>query len=977
MPIWIPGGRGGQGGGLTLGPSTNTFSGADKAAAAAARDAYDAANDGWIESYDAEPTYTIILEWPTTPTNTVFQARRGGAWADVSALVRGPRGDTGGRGLPGDDGDDGEDGMDAVLPADSEFGSKAFRNPPTDLDDTEKETVRDAIGAGTGSGTALTDTEIGDKAFSNPPSDLTDEEKETARDAIGAGTGDGGTSDGSGLSSVETDDSTIEGDGTSGDPIKIKDGGVGTDQLASSAVTQAKIGANQVSTGKIKNNAVTTAKIGDAQITPAKLDAGDDTKKEAFRTAIGSPANYSDLSGEVPLNAIPAGITRDTELDAHIPAEDVLRIPSAPPADETRYWSSVSGSAAWRAITAGNGESYDDAPVDGRLDILEQIWDRDSWQSVANDDHVSCALVPVADLSGSPDVASYTFARNASLLQSNLAAVVLLREKMNRSLFRVLVAGAGTGQNIGYAGSVWTELTGWANVPDGFKVYRAVAANLQLMSVGSPISLVTQIRDFPAAVTGNAYTDAEKAKLAAIEANATADQTGQEIKDAYEGQTDTNAFTDTEKTKLGAIEENATADQTAGEIKNALEGLSGNNRLSYTALRDAPAGDGSSTTVEGGYDVDVITRWMGATDLAAFFSLDVGDTVYIGDGTNTGSARLLHRQEDGNVITFALEAHDWSDYTGTVSLYNASNRISANAFADLTTAGEQTTAAAVDTAGEWHREEEIPGAGYETYEFINRDLLGVTDALEDVASKTAPIRDHTRTLTYATPANMEVAISSSLRANAGVSSIAGLTYRAAATGIRIVTPGSYRIYARVPSNETLNNIRGNRLHSGNVIEHFTGWRDHGLTGSHRYYSWTHGSDLSSSVYLQRAEQVTATATASATFVEPEWHGALDSEKVREAIDDRAVNVTVTSPDEVVHSVPVNEPTPVSFPRVARLAQRVIELPVGYRLRSLIGNGGEELFEWTFTEPSNIPTYTSPALGGARSERVQTLYVDEV
>ena len=55
----------------------------------------------------------------------------------------------------------------------------------------------------------------------------------------------------------------------------------------------------------------------------------------------------------------------------------------------------------------------------------------------------------------------------------------------------------------------------------------------------------------------NAFTDALSSKLAGIEASATADQTGAEIKTAYEGESDTNAFTDAEQTKLGAIEASA------------------------------------------------------------------------------------------------------------------------------------------------------------------------------------------------------------------------------------------------------------------------------------------------------------------------------------------------------------------------------------------------------------------------------------
>ena len=69
----------------------------------------------------------------------------------------------------------------------------------------------------------------------------------------------------------------------------------------------------------------------------------------------------------------------------------------------------------------------------------------------------------------------------------------------------------------------------------------------------------------------NAFTDAEKAKLAGIDTSATDDQTGAEIKTAYEAEADTNAFTDAEKTKLAGVEAGATADQTGAEIKTAYE----------------------------------------------------------------------------------------------------------------------------------------------------------------------------------------------------------------------------------------------------------------------------------------------------------------------------------------------------------------------------------------------------------------------
>jgi hypothetical protein len=57
--------------------------------------------------------------------------------------------------------------------------------------------------------------------------------------------------------------------------------------------------------------------------------------------------------------------------------------------------------------------------------------------------------------------------------------------------------------------------------------------------------------------TTASYTTAEETKLSGIESGATADQTGAEIKAAYEAEADTNAFTDVEKSKLSGIEANA------------------------------------------------------------------------------------------------------------------------------------------------------------------------------------------------------------------------------------------------------------------------------------------------------------------------------------------------------------------------------------------------------------------------------------
>jgi len=82
---------------------------------------------------------------------------------------------------------------------------------------------------------------------------------------------------------------------------------------------------------------------------------------------------------------------------------------------------------------------------------------------------------------------------------------------------------------------------------------------------------------YEAEANTNAFTDAEQTKLSGIETAATADQTDAEIKTAYEANSNTNAFTDAEQTKLTGIETAATADQTGAEIKVAYEGEANTN----------------------------------------------------------------------------------------------------------------------------------------------------------------------------------------------------------------------------------------------------------------------------------------------------------------------------------------------------------------------------------------------------------------
>lgn len=93
----------------------------------------------------------------------------------------------------------------------------------------------------------------------------------------------------------------------------------------------------------------------------------------------------------------------------------------------------------------------------------------------------------------------------------------------------------------------------------------------------------SEVTDFATAVSSNAavaantaknsYPSADATKLAGIETGATADQTGAEIKTAYEGEADTNAYTDAEKTKLAGVATAATANPNA--VDSDVTGITG------------------------------------------------------------------------------------------------------------------------------------------------------------------------------------------------------------------------------------------------------------------------------------------------------------------------------------------------------------------------------------------------------------------
>lgn len=119
-------------------------------------------------------------------------------------------------------------------------------------------------------------------------------------------------------------------------------------------------------------------------------------------------------------------------------------------------------------------------------------------------------------------------------------------------------------------------------------------------------------------------------KLDGIETGATADQTGAEIKTAYEAEADTNAFTDAEKTKLSGIETGA--DVTDATNVNAAGAVMESDFSSAKTILVQQSGTGSPETLSVGQNTLVGRGSGGASTIDALGVADVQSLLNIEDG---------------------------------------------------------------------------------------------------------------------------------------------------------------------------------------------------------------------------------------------------------------------------------------------------------------------------------------------------------
>jgi hypothetical protein len=200
-----------------------------------------------------------------------------------------------------------------------------------------------------------------------------------------------------------------------------------------------------------------------------------------------------------------------------------------------------------------------------------------------------------------------------------------------------------------------------------------------------------------------AFVDGDKTKLDGIEPNATADQTGAEIKAAYESESNTNAFTDAEQGKLAGIEsgaeQNNISDAHAAELTGggettlhshagsggvtdhgALSGLADDDHAQY-ALADGtrgnfePTGAASSAVSAHVGEANPHTQYLQSADLSGY-QLQPSEGAFVdgdktkldgietsADVTDTANVTAAGALMDSEVTNLAaVKAFDPADY---------------------------------------------------------------------------------------------------------------------------------------------------------------------------------------------------------------------------------------------------------------------------------------------------------------------------
>ena len=232
----------------------------------------------------------------------------------------------------------------------------------------------------------------------------------------------------------------------------------------------------------------------------------------------------------------------------------------------------------------------------------------------------------------------------------------------------------------------------------------SVTANTAKVSADG---LVTTHSDVTSAGSGAIITTVERSKLGAIEANATADQTGAEIKTAYEAET--KAFTDAQFDKLAAIEDNAdvtdatnvaaagavmnTGNETIAGTKTFSSTIQGNLSGNVTGQVSDISNHNTGALAEGSnlYYTDARSRLaVSATDAGGDGSFSYNNTTGVMTYTGPSAADTRAHFSGGTGVTIT---------NGAVAIGQAVAASDAVTFASATTTGNASVGGTLGATG--------------------------------------------------------------------------------------------------------------------------------------------------------------------------------------------------------------------------------------------------------------------------------------
>ena len=181
-------------------------------------------------------------------------------------------------------------------------------------------------------------------------------------------------------------------------------------------------------------------------------------------------------------------------------------------------------------------------------------------------------------------------------------------------------------------------------------------------------------------------TAAERSKLSGVEANATADQTGAEIKSAYEGEADTNAFTDADHTKLDGIATGAEVNPSVVSQAEAEAGTATTERI-WTAQRVAQAIAALETGGSGGVSASTGSGAPSSTPSSEgdIYIDTTGDIAYIATGTASSADwdKVITDAGISSLTDTAMTTSDLFIFGDNSDSDNPKTRSVTNALSDL------------------------------------------------------------------------------------------------------------------------------------------------------------------------------------------------------------------------------------------------------------------------------------------------------